>query len=234
MMLTDPLLAVCRILLTLGKSGPVRKTIPGLAPLVGDLERALAGGDPECVEGPAVALYSLLHQAGGTYAAVERERLDAGDGYACIAGGFAPLLQAAPFISPETISADLGAGNGLQGILLQRLFPHRQTLQIEISSAMIQMGKIYQRILGIEDDRMVWVHGDVAEVSLDGVDFIYLYRPAKPSATGDGLYRRLARKLAVIDHALVIFSIADCLGPHLDDSFSTVYADGHLTCFRKK
>ncbi len=230
----DPLSALCRILLTLGKAGPVRREIPGVAPMVQDLERALAVGDPECIEAASVPLYSVLHQAGGTYAAAERERLDAGGGYACIAGGFTPLLQAGPFIGTETVSADLGAGNGLQGMLLQRLFPHRQTLQIELSAEMIRVGKIYQQVLGIGDDRMVWVHGDMAEASLDAIDFIYLYRPAKPSAAGEGLYKRLAWKLAAIDHPLVIFSIADCLGPHLDGSFSTLFSDGHLSVFLKK
>jgi hypothetical protein len=91
---------------------------------------------------------------------------------------------------------------------------------------------MYQRVLGIGYDRMVWVHGDITEVPWDGADFIYLYRPAKPSDAGGGLYRSLARKLAAIDHPLVIFSIADCLGPYLDARFSTFYSDGHLTCFR--
>ncbi len=221
------------MLLTLGRAAPVERAIPGLAPMVQDLETALTDSDAEGIEAAAVPLYSVLHQAGGTYAAAERERLNAADGYACIAGGFAPLFQAGPFISPETISADLGAGNGLQGILLQRLFPHQQTLQVELSSEMIRMGKMYQRVLGIENSRMVWVHGDMSEVSLEAVDFIYLYRPAKTSAAGERLYRRLARELAGINRPLVIFSIADCLGPYLDESFSAFYSDGHLTCFRK-
>jgi hypothetical protein len=196
------------------------------------LEAALSRGEPVRVEAAAVPLYSVLHQAGGRYATAERKRLRAGAGYTCIAGGFAPLLKAGPFIGLETVSADLGAGNGLQGMLLQSLFPHRQTLQIELSAEMIRVGRMYQRVLGIGYDRMVWVHGDITEVPWDGADFIYLYRPAKPSDAGGGLYRSLARKLAAIDHPLVIFSIADCLGPYLDARFSTFYSDGHLTCFR--
>jgi hypothetical protein len=136
-----------------------------------------------------------LHTAGSGYTSSERELLKEKSGISCLPGGISPLIMARPFIRPDTTVADLGAGNGLQGLLLQRIIPHKKTMQIEISAEMVRIGRIYQRALGIGEDRMEWINGDMADVSLEPVDFIYIYRPAKPYEGGNELYRAIARKL---------------------------------------
>jgi hypothetical protein len=66
------------------------------------------------------------------------------------------------------------------------------------------------------------------------VDFIYIYRPAKPYEGGNELYRAIARKLNALRKPIVVFSVADCLGRFLDKRFKVFYDNGHLTCFLKE
>ena len=96
-----------------------------------------------------LTLYAHLHMHEARYTPDERGRMDEAGGYWAHAGGLSPILEAAPWIRPNTVSADLGAGNGLQGLLLQILYPHRKTIQIEISSNMVELGKQLQAWLGI-------------------------------------------------------------------------------------
>jgi hypothetical protein len=194
---------------------------------------AIGEGDPERVEIGLACLYTLLHCAGQNYSEAERRRLQQHSGYSCYASGFSPLLYARDFVRPQTISADLGAGNGLQGLLLQKLYPHHRTIQIELSRSLIETGLHFQRTLGIGEQRVEWIHADLAETSFDRADFIYLYRPARPQGGGRELYRSIARRLNKCPGPLVVFSVADCLGQFLDARFTVFYSDGHLTCFRK-
>jgi hypothetical protein len=159
--------------------------------------------------------------------------MDEAGGYWAHAGGLSPILKAAPWIGPDTVSADLGAGNGLQGLLFQYLYPHKRIVQIEISSRMVEIGKRLQAWLGIPNERVEWIVGDVCEQSLDGMDFIYLYRPVRPSTErGKAFYENLAERLERSRRQVVIFSIADCLEEFLSPRFEVFYNDGHLTCFR--
>jgi len=132
------------------------------------------------------------------------------------------------------VSIDLGAGNGLQGLLFQKLYPHARTVQVEISSQMVEIGKDLQRWLHIPDDRVEWVVSDVSDASIADVDFLYLYRPVRPDGPGWNFYRQLVRDLERSNRDVVIFSIADCLRDFLSDRFEVFYSDGHLTCFRKR
>lgn len=195
------------------------------------LMEAMKSNDSFALEHAMVNLYAHLHVAGATYSSDELKLLKTRDGYSCISGGLSPLIKAEPFINSESIVADLGAGNGLQGLLLQRLYPHKRTLQIELSSEMIRMGKIFQKALGINNNRLKWINADITDVSLETVDFIYIYRPAHPSENGKKLYQVIANKLITVDKPLIIFSVADCLSEFLDEHFSIFYTDGHLTCF---
>lgn len=193
----------------------------------------LDSDDPSGMERTLVELYSRVHSAGAKYSEEELQALKARSGYSCISGGIAPLLMAEPFITPEAVVADLGAGNGLQGLLLQRIRPHRRTLQIEISSEMIRVGRILQEVLGIGNDRVEWIRKDIAEACFEVADFIYLYRPVRPQGSGAGVYEAIGRRLSACKKPCMIFSVADCLGPFLDESFSVLHTDGHLTCFVK-
>jgi hypothetical protein len=191
------------------------------------------GHDVDALEEAFLTLYAHLHMHEARYTADERCRLDEAGGYWAHAGGLSPILKAEPWIKRHTVSVDLGAGNGLQGLLLQHLYPHSRTIQIEISSHMVQLGKQLQAWFGIPEEKVEWRVGDVCDEELGAVDFIYLYRPVRPStARGQRFYRKLADTLAESASEVVIFSIADCLKHFLAPCFEMFYTDGHLTCFR--
>ncbi len=196
-------------------------------------EISLAGDEDES-ELAFLNLYCELHRAGSEYSDLERELLDGKRGYFNHPGGISPLVKAESFISKDSIVADLGAGNGLQGLLFQYLYPHRITLQIELSIEMVRIGRIFQQALAIPEEKVVWINDDIMNIGLDDIDFLYLYRPSKPIKEGKELYRTLSRKLCSRKKSLVIFSIADCLKDYLDSGYSSFYTDGHLTCFEKR
>jgi len=201
--------------------------------LQGQLRAALAGDDGDRVEEAFLEWYAHLHMHEAPYTTAERARMDLTGGYWNHAGGISPLLKAAPHIRPDTISADFGAGNGLQGLLLQRLYPHARTVQIEISSRAVEIGRRLQRWLQIPEDRVEWIVGDVLDHSPQGFDFIYLYRPVRPVGAGRPFYERFAADLERSDRQVVIFSIADCLRDFLSPRFEVFYSDGQLTCYRR-
>lgn len=189
--------------------------------------------DPEALEEAFLILYCHVHGYEAPYTAEERDRVDRTGGYWCHAGGLAPILKAGPFIHEGTVLADFGAGNGLQGLLMQTLYPHRKTVQIEISSRMVEAGRHLQEWLGVPENKVEWVIGDVLEAPCTGLDFIYLYRPVKPIGEGRRFYEHLATELSNTSQPVVIFSIADCLREFLPASFEIFYGDGHLTCYRR-
>ena len=192
-----------------------------------------AGEDGEALEEAFLNLYAHLHMHEARYAEEERRQMDEAGGYWSHAGGLSPILKAGPWIRADTVSVDLGAGNGLQGLLLQYLYPHEKTIQVEISSRMVEIGKRLQAWLDIPKGRVEWVAGDVCEQSLAEANFIYLYRPVRPSTErGRAFYARLATRLDGSRGEVVIFSIADCLQEFLSPKFEIFYDDGHLTCFR--
>ena len=191
-------------------------------------------GDPDLVEESFLNLYCHVHGHEAPYTAQERRRVDETGGYWCHAGGISPLLRAADHIGPDTVSGDFGAGNGLQGLLFQKLYPHRLAIQIEISSRMVEAGRHLQSWLDIPSGRVKWIVGDVLDASAKGMDFIYMYRPVRPDGEGGEFYRKFAKELSGTGNAVVIFSIADCLRHYLGEEFKVFYSDGHLTCFRRK
>ncbi len=230
----DKMFQIAQALLELADDDSVRVDMPDIDRPAGICGKAMEKGDHSALELAVTSLYVSLHSAGTGYSPSERNRLNQRSGYSCFSGGLSPLIMAGPFVRPSSIVADLGAGNGLQGLLLQRLYPHKKTLQIELSSEMIRMGRIFQKALGIGDEFVDWINDDITNVSLERADFIYLYRPARPHGSGLSLYQDIAGKLASTRKNLVIFSVADCLSGFLDRSFSVFYTDGHLTCFSKK
>lgn len=192
-----------------------------------------ASEDAEALEDAFLTLYAHLHMYEARYTPEEREQMDLAGGYWAHAGGLSPILRAAPWISPATVSADLGAGNGLQGLLLQYLYPHQLTIQYEISSEMVKIGMGLQEWLGIPEERVEWVVGDVCDQVFEDIDFYYLYRPVRPETErGEAFYENLAEMLDWGERPVVIFSIADCLKQFLSRRFKEFYNDGHLTCFR--
>jgi hypothetical protein len=225
---------ITKSLLKLATNTTVQAELPDLDRYVKNLRSALKEGDLPSFEIALLNLYTRLHGAGSGYSPYERKLLTKRKGYSCYPGGLSPLIKAVQFIRPDSVVADLGAGNGLQGLLLQRICPHRKIIQIEISAEMIRFGRIFQQALGISADCVEWIHDDIVNVSIKTADFIYIYLPAKPLEGGKAVYEAIAHKLSTIKRPLVIFSVADCLAKFLDSQFSIFYTDGHLTCFVKE
>ena len=207
---------------------------PDHGPLRDAFLAAAEGEDGELLEEAFLALYCHLHLVEAPYTAEERRRLDETGGYWCHAGGLSPILKAGPHISEDTVLGDFGAGNGLQALLMQKLHPHRRTVQIEISSLAVESGRALEGWLGIPPDRVEWVVGDVTEATPAGMDFIYLYRPVRPVGEGRRFYERFASELGRDARPVTIFSIADCLRGFLPSEFEVFYSDGHLTCLRRR
>lgn len=195
------------------------------------LERIL-GADGDAIEEAFLELYAHLHMHEAPYRPDERKRMDATGGYWAHAGGLSPILVAPDHLGPSSISADFGAGNGLQGLLFQLLAPHRRTVQIEISAEMVAIGRRLQAWLDIPADRVEWIVGDVMDHAPRGMDLIYLYRPVRPDGPGRAFYERFGAALERETRPAVILSIADCLGEFLPDRFQVFRGDGHLTCYR--
>ena len=191
------------------------------------------GDDGELLEERFLEFYAHLHMHEALYTASERQRVDATGGYWSHAGGLSPILKAGSWIHPETVSVDIGAGNGLQALLMQKMYPHARCCQIEISSVMVEIGRRLQEWLEIPENRVEWRVDDVLETDLGGWNFVYLYRPVRPVGPGEGFYTRLVSALDEEPTEVVIFSIADCLGEFLPETFERFYTDGHLTCYRK-
>lgn len=199
------------------------------------LEKGVSAGTAEEIEEALLEFYAHLHMNEAPYSPTERERMDAAGGYWNHAGGLSPILKADPWIEADTISADFGAGNGLQGLLLQVLYPHRKTVQIEISQEAVEIGKSLREWLRIPPERVEWIVADVLDVPAGGYDFIYLYRPVRPEGPGRDFYSRFAREVESDKRPPVIFSIADCLRDFLsEERYEVFYGDGHLTCFKPK
>jgi hypothetical protein len=194
---------------------------------------AAAGDDGEALEEMFLALYCSLHGHEAPYSKAERRRVTVTGGYWAHAGGLSPVLKAGPLIGPASVVGDFGAGNGLQGLLMQVLDPHALTIQIEISGRMVEAGRALQRWLEIPEERVRWVVGDVIETSPVGMDLIYLYRPVRPVGEGRKFYEHFAAELGSTRDPVVILSVADCLSEFLPEDFTVFYGDGHLTCYRR-
>ena len=174
-------------------------------------------GDDEEREMALLELYRLIHGGGWGFSEAETAIMKRRKGVNGLPGGFLPLLLASRLVTRDTRFVDLGAANGLQGLLLQELVPHAHTLQVELSSSQIAVGMQYQRILGISQDRISWHHGDIFEADLGDADMIYLYRPVRPLGEGLRFYDELAMRLTALSkiRPLTIISVADCLKSRL-------------------
>lgn len=207
---------------------------PRFAELRDRLESLVVSASVDDLEDTFTELYAHVHMNEAPYTSDERRRMDEAGGYWNHAGGLSPLLKAGPYIRPHTVSADFGAGNGLQGLLLQVLYPHRRTVLIEISSRAAEIGDGLRRWLGVPEERIQWIVDDVRTVPATGFDFVYLYRPLRPDGAGREFYERFASEVESEPSPPVIFSIADCLRDFLSERYEVVYGDGHLTCFRAR
>lgn len=225
----DDLSLIAIALAEIASYPPITKEFPFIINYLSVFRDALTQGNSEHIEEALSNLYVTLHSA-GSYTMEERDVLRLRGGYLCYPGGLSPVLIARSFINKDTVVADLGSGNGLQGLLLQRLYPHRKTIQIEIAKEMIRIGRLYQEALGIKEEKIEWINDDIMNAHYEEADLIYIYRPARP-VEGADLYRGIAEKLTGLDKKIKIFSVADCLAPLLGKDFTTCYDDGHLKIF---
>jgi hypothetical protein len=230
----DRLARLILLFLVLPDPPDCARVFPRFEELRNHLESIIPTGNAEDVGDAFLELYAHVHMNEAPYSTDERRRLDEAGGYWNHAGGLNPILKAKPWIDAETVSADFGAGNGLQGLLLQTLYPHRRTVQIEISEQAVEIGKRLQEWLRIPSERIEWVVDDILDVPAAGYDFIYLYRPVRPDGPGRDFYERFAREVESELRPPVIFSVADCLRDFLSDRYEVVYGDGHLTCFKPR
>lgn len=210
----------------------IQSSFPTIKTAAKDYLQKIQKAYDEAAELAFLNLYCEIHRAGSLYSSSERQKLDDKHGYFNHPGGLSPVFKAKQHITKNSVVADLGAGNGLQGLLFQYLYPHKKTLQIELSKEMIDIGKIYQNALEISEDKIVWINDDILNVSLNEIDFLYLYRPSKPIKNGISLYKNLEQKLNSRKKSLIIYSIADCLKDYLGSQYQEFYNDGHLTCFQ--
>jgi hypothetical protein len=198
------------------------------------LESVIPAGSGDDLEEAFLELYTHVHMSEAPYTSDERRVMDQAGGYWNHAGGLSPVLKARQWIAADTLSADFGAGNGLQGLLLQVLYPHAKTTLIEISSRMAEIGDNLRQWLGIPPERIEWTVDDVLDIPATGYDFIYLYRPVRPEGPGRSFYTRFAREVESQETPPIIFSIADCLRDFLSNRYEVFYGDGHLTCFKPR
>jgi SAM-dependent methyltransferase len=224
---------VGQALLEIATVDDMESLVPEARRIAAEVVNAIEEEDALSVEALITVLYSTLHEAGKRYDDFERTSLDRCSGYSCYAGGITPLISALPYIGPQTVVADLGAGNGLQGLLLQKLAPHRLTIQVEISATLIETGKRFTKALALEEKLIEWRRQDISQTALANIDLIYLYRPARPRDGGDAFYRTLAENLDALQPGLIIVSVADCLGPYLSKTFAKLSDNGHLIIFKK-
>jgi hypothetical protein len=195
---------------------------------------AARSGDGDAFDDALNQLYSHLAIRPEGYTPAERDRVDAAGGYWAHAGGVSAVLVARRWTTPDTVAIDLGAGTGLQGLLLQRLVPHRLTVQVEISRSLVAVGRALQRWLEVPGNRVAWALADVTDLRVRGVELVYLYRPVRPDhPSGGRFYARLAADLRTDPTVRTVVSVADALGPRLAPEFETVHADGQVTCLRR-
>lgn len=225
----DDLSLIAIALVEIASYPQIGEEFPFIIKYLSAFKDALYQGNSEHIEEALSNLYVTLHSA-GSYTQEEKETLRLKGSYLCYPGGLSPILLARSFINEDTVVADLGSGNGLQGLLLQRLYPHRKTIQIEIAKEMIRVGRLYQNALGIEEEKIEWINDDIMNASFEEADLVYIYRPARP-VEGLALYRNIAERLKGSDKNITVFSVADCLAPYINDKFTTCYDDGHLKVF---
>ena len=218
-------------LIQLASDCRVQKLVPQVADRLEALYSARHTGNTDKREDELLDLYLLLHGAGSEYEPEEMNSFRASQGIACLPGGILPLILCSWFINPWSTVSDLGCGNGLQGLLLQVLFPHRKTVQVELSGNLISTGKLYQHILGLDSEEISWFHKDIADMDLSDIDLIYMYRPVRPSGAGAEVYRKIAEQLSRLPHTVTIISMADCLNAFLGNEFSICYRNDFLTIF---
>ncbi len=226
------LAALMELFIRLAENKDFLDSYPRVSSLFSGVDRFKDRNDLDGLEERLTRIYCRIHEKDVRYSGSELKELKKMDGYWCYAGGLTPLLMAGSYITSKTRLADYGAGNGLQGLLLQYLYRPCKVVQIELGSYMMEKGRKLQAMMEIPGDRVEWIRKNIMDVSPADFDFIYIYRPVRPDGQGRLFYERFARQLEAVNHPLTLFSVADCLKDFLvSGTFRVFYDDGHLRCF---
>lgn len=188
-------------------------------------------------EDALIQLYLTLHRLGSDYSSCEQQVLRERLGIRCLPGGLSPLVLVRHLLTDHSTSVDLGAGNGLQCLLLQSLHPHRKSIQVELSEFMISVGKMFAHALELGADRVEWLCSDIANAAFHEADVVYLYRPVKPYGSGRDLYRRISRTIETSQSIRYVISVADCLKGYLQGGqgrVSLAYENEYLRIFQSR
>ena len=71
-------------------------------------------------------------------------------------------------------------------------------------AALVEAGRALQEWLSIPADRVEWIVGNVMDHSPAGMDFVYLYRPVRPTGVGRAFYERFAAEAGLDPHFAVL------------------------------
>jgi hypothetical protein len=222
------------LFIELASKAGFQRAYPSCAPLATGLKQLLRAEDADGLEQAVTRFYAELHAADAVYSDEEQAALKQMSGYWCYAGGLTPLHAILPHLGPDTILADYGSGSGLQGLILQSLQPHRLTVQIELSSRMIEKGRRLQEMFGVPAGRVEWLQANILDVPPDRFDIVYMYRPCRPEGWGDAFYRRFAEGLGRAARRTLVFSVADSLRDYIQPPVRVLKDDGHLVCFTNR
>jgi 16S rRNA G1207 methylase RsmC len=140
-------------------------------------------------------------------------------------------LQHLPKTEGPAEIIDLGCGNGLQGILLKMVAPHKKTRQIELSKKYLETGNIFVEALGLDKPGFSFENNDIGAVDVSDADFIYMYRPARPMGEGKLFYENLAEKFSRIKKNFYLLSVADCFEPFIKSKYIKIYSNDFLSIF---
>lgn len=217
----------------IAKSEIVKVKVPDSLNCLDDLKKGIKEEDIKMRESALIELYIALHQGGRGYSDKEEELLKEKRGLKGLPGGILPVIIASHLIEEDYVFVDLGAGNGLQGLLLQYIFPHRLTRQIELAKAHLDTGSIYENQLGFDEKKILYENIDILSGDFSNVDFIYMYRPVRPIDSGLEFYKNLYNKLKQIKKPHFILSVADCFEPFLGQEYKKIYENEFLKVFKK-
>lgn len=219
------------VLIKLASDPRVLRLDSKIGACVEDLLNSISSNDNEQREASLIDLYLCLHKAGASYNQCEQRLMDEKKGLKWLPGGIMPVVFASYIMKPQFTFVDLGAGNGLQGLMLQYISPHRLTRQIELSGSHLNTGRIYRKVLGIHETQVSFENADIFDSSFYGVDVFYMYRPARPMGEGINIYKNINAKLLALKNPFFLISVADCFEPFITMDYKVVYSNEFLKIF---
>jgi hypothetical protein len=219
------------VLIKIASFGAVYNICPDSVLLKNQLLYAKKNNDTDKRESLLIELYLALHKAGAGYSRSENKVLENKKGLKWLPGGLMPLVFASFIIKPGDVFIDLGCGNGLQGILLKMVAPHKKTRQIELSKKYLETGNIFVEALGLDKPGFSFENNDIGAVDVSDADFIYMYRPARPMGEGKLFYENLAEKFSRIKKNFYLLSVADCFEPFIKSKYIKIYSNDFLSIF---